>query len=317
MMRVSPRIRGPLTLLSCALVLTAITPRDADAQRARQGMLSLDDARLFYEVVGSGEPIVVIHGGPGLDHEYLQPGMDVLATRHTLVYYDQRGTGRSFASVEEGVISLDTFVSDIEALRQALGYPRISVLGHSFGALLAIEYAARYPDNLRALILMNPAEPGTRFAEETAQRRDRLFTADDSTDLARLRASEGFAARDAGTLEEVYRVMFRTTMRDPERVDELDLELAPATAKSGQDVAALLGASLGPVDWWDRLPEIQTPTLVLHGRFDIPPMEMSRALAEAFPVGTFQLLQSGHFPYIEDRDGLLSAISGFFAGLNR
>jgi pimeloyl-ACP methyl ester carboxylesterase len=82
-------------------------------------------------------------------------------------------------------------------------------------------------------------------------------------------------------------------------------------------VAALLGASLGAVDWWDRLGEIEVPTLVLHGRYDVPPVEMSRALAEALSAGTFEVLDSGHFPYIEDRNGLLSAISGFFAGLGR
>ena len=75
---------------------------------------------------------------------------------------------------------------------------------------------------------------------------------------------------------------------------------------------ALRGLGMKP---WDRLGMIQTPTLVLHGRYDAPPLEMGQALAEAFPTGTFEVLSTGHFPYLEDREGLLSAVSGFFAGL--
>ena len=146
-------------------ILTVLAPLDASAQRARQGLLSLETARIFYEVVGEGEPIIVVHGGPGLDHEYLQPGLDALAIRSTLIYYDQRGTGRSAAALDSTAINLDAFIEDIDALRQALGYERVSVLAHSWGALLGIEYAARHPEAIRGLILMNPVEPGTRFRD--------------------------------------------------------------------------------------------------------------------------------------------------------
>ena len=80
------------------------------AQTSRQGLLSLEDGRIFYEVIGSGAPIVVIHGGPGLDHNYLQPGLDILSSRNALVYYDQRGTGRSEATLAPDVVNLDAFV---------------------------------------------------------------------------------------------------------------------------------------------------------------------------------------------------------------
>jgi proline iminopeptidase len=305
-------------VIALSIAILAIGASEASAQRARQGLLSLEDARIFYEVVGStGDPIVVVHGGPGLDHSYLQPGLDALATRNTVVYYDQRGTGRSSADLLESTINLDSFVQDIEALRVALGYDRVSVLGHSFGTLIAMEYAARFPESTRALILMNPVEPGSRFREQTADRQRARVTLEDSTELADLRATEGFVARDPATLSQVYRVAYRQLLRDRDLIEQIDLDLASATARNGQDIAALLGGSLGELDWWDRLPSIDVPTLVLHGRYDVPPVEMSRELAEGFPQGRFQILNSGHFPYVEDRDGLLSAISGFFAGLGR
>ncbi|MDA0329020.1 MAG: alpha/beta fold hydrolase [Gemmatimonadetes bacterium] len=309
--------RVDVVIAAIACCAGAGLPDTVSAQRARQGLLSLEDARLFYEVVGTGEPIIVVHGGPGLDHAYLQPGLDALATLNTVVYYDQRGTGRSTAAFVESAINIDAFVDDIDALRQALGYERVSVLGHSFGTLIALAYAERYPESLRSLILMNPVEPGSRYREETAERQRARVTVEDSTEMAELRGREGFAARDAATLSQAYRVAFRQTLRDRTLIDQLDLELADATAENGQSVAILLGASLGEVDWWDRLGDVRVPTLVLHGRYDTPPIDMSRELAEALPLGSFEVLNSGHFPFVEDRTGLLSAISAFFAGLRR
>lgn len=308
-----PRKRIGLPVLLAVATLTL--PGAGAAQNARQGLLSLDDARIFYEVVGAGDPIIVVHGGPGLDHEYLQPGLDALGTRNTLVYYDQRGTGRSVAELDESAITFDLFIEDIDQLREALGHDQVTVMGHSFGTLLAIEYARRYPDRTRALILMNPVEPGTRFQEETAARQADRRTEDVAQEMESLRASEGFQARDPATLSRFYRLAFRPVMKDPDRVDELDLDLAGTTARQGQDVARLLGTSLGAVEWWDRLSAIEAPTLVLQGRYDAPPTDMGRELAEAFPLGTFEVLDSGHFPYLEDREGLLSAVSSFFATL--
>ncbi|HUP52936.1 MAG TPA: alpha/beta fold hydrolase [Longimicrobiales bacterium] len=310
----------PATLARAALIVGLATTGFATgggAQSARQGLLSLEDARLFYEVVGTGDPIVVVHGGPGLDHAYLQPGLDALATRNTLVYYDQRGTGRSVAALDPSAIHLDAFVGDIEALRETLGYDRITVLAHSFGALIGIEYAARYPERARALILMNPVEPGSRHAADQAARQAAARTLEDSTELATLTEREGFSARDPATVSQVFRVLFRQSLRDRARIAELDLDLVEATADNGSDVARFLGESLGELDWWDRLSDIEAPTLVLHGRYDLIPPAVSQDLARTFPRGRLVVLDSGHFPYLEDPDGLLSAVSSFLVDLGR
>ncbi len=313
------RRRSVLGLAVVAAI--ACAAQALDGQRARQGLLSLEDARLFYEVIGTGEPIVIVHGGPGLDHSYLQPGLNVLAMRNTLIYYDQRGTGRSDAALDSSVVNFDAFVDDIDALRQVLRHEKIILLTHSFGTLLEIEYARRYADNLTALILMSPSEPGTRFADQTRTRQAAATTEEDNVEMQELTETEAFQARDAATLSQVYRVAFRGTFRDRTRVEELELDLSERTAHNGQEVARLLGESLGvgggAVDWWDRLGDILAPTLVLHGRYDIPPVDMARALSEALPRGSLAVLNSGHFPYVEDTEGLTSAVSAFLAALGR
>ena len=151
---------------------------------------------------------------------------------------------------------------------------------------------------------------GDRLTIGTAAESD-IRLPEDTDALSELTASEAFAARDAGTLSEVYRVAFRSTLKDRTRVDELELDLSSRTARNGQDVARLLGSSMASMNWWDRLGTIGAPTLVLSGRYDAAPLEMGQALAEAFPVGTFEALDTGHFPYIEDRQSLVAAIAGF------
>lgn len=287
------------------------------AGQARQGLLSLPTGRLYYEVVGEGDPVVVVHGGPGLDHNYLRPGLDVLGSSRTLVYYDQRGTGRSDADLDSASINLHAFVQDIEELRQVLGYGRITVLGHSFGGLIAMGYALAHPDRVRALILMNTVEPGSRWASQTQERSAASRTPADSAALADLAASPGYQGRDPATMSEVYRVAFRGTMRDPALVGELDLSLAGSTAQNGPDVQRLLGGSMAGLDWWDRLPELTMPVLVVHGRFDPLPLSMAEALVDALPQGRLAVLETGHFPYVEDPGGLASAVAGFLAGVRR
>lgn len=107
-----------------------------------------DGAALAARVVGQGRPIVVLHGGPDLDDEYLLPDLDVLADLGRVVSYAQRGRGHSYAREGADDISLESEMADIEAVRRWTGHERVALLGHSFGTLLALEYATRHPDHV-------------------------------------------------------------------------------------------------------------------------------------------------------------------------
>jgi len=302
--------------VAVALLVSTVGGTAAGAQ-VRQGVMSLEDARIAYEVLGAGDPIFVVHGGPGLDHAYLRPGLDALGSHAEVVYWDQRGTGDSEAMLDSTTISWDAFLGDMDRLRQMLGYERVAVLGHSFGGLLALDYARRYPEHTRAVILLNSTEPGRRWADETRAALRNARTSADSVRMAELAVSEGFGARDPATMSAYYRTAFRASMRHPDRVAELELDLAPRTARNGPDVARLLGGSLGPVDWWSWLETLDAPLLVLHGRYDAIPEEMARTLAETVPHGRYVALEGGHFPWLGDAPGMVAAISTFLAGLDR
>ncbi|MCY3560422.1 MAG: alpha/beta fold hydrolase [bacterium] len=108
---------------------------------------------IHYETCGEGTPVLVMHGGLGLDHQYLRPALDDLAGGAELVFYDHRGNGQSAPVEDWGPITLESLADDADALRSALGLEGIVVYGHSFGGFVAIRYALRHQRHLSGLIL--------------------------------------------------------------------------------------------------------------------------------------------------------------------
>src|SRR4051812_48046156 len=124
---------------------------------ARWVVTSDGRARLFVREIGTGDVIVVVHGGPDFDQSYLSPDLDRLSDMFRLVYYDQRGRGRSSAGVSAADVTIASEVQDLDTVRRSLGLERVVVLGHSWGGLIAMEYAIRFPRHVSALVLMNCA----------------------------------------------------------------------------------------------------------------------------------------------------------------
>ena len=139
--------------------------------------------------------IVVVHGGPDFDHAYLLPDLDRLADEFRLVYYDQRGRGRSTAGVRPAAVTMQTEVDDLDAVRAACGDEVVAVLGHSWGALLAMAYAIRHPDRLSHLILLNPAPASAVDAAVLRRAWSAARTAEQTEAMAALRraAATGLA----------------------------------------------------------------------------------------------------------------------------
>lgn len=118
-----------------------------------EGYVPVEQAQLYYRAIGQGHPIILLHGGPDFDHNYFLPDMDRLSDAFRLIYYDQRGRGKSSGQVQDA--SLQSDLQDLEGLREYLRLESMTVLGHSWGGLLAMEYAIRYPHRVSYLILMN------------------------------------------------------------------------------------------------------------------------------------------------------------------
>jgi len=116
-------------------------------------------ARLQIREIGAGPSIVVLHGGPDFGYDYLLPELDRLAERFRLVDYDQRGRGRSADGVRPEDVTIESEIDDLDLLRRHLALESMAVLGHSWGGLMAMEYASRYPN---ACLGTTPVSPPSR-----------------------------------------------------------------------------------------------------------------------------------------------------------
>ena len=154
------RLRLRRIVLGCALLLL---PPATQAQELR-GTFRRDDIELHYRAVGSGAPLVFLSGGPGMEVDYLIPASANVPSFFQHIFLEQRGTGRSRPSVLNAeTLSLKLVVDDLEALRVRLNRERLLLLGHSWGGMLAMAYAATYPTRVDRLILIGPGGPTLEF----------------------------------------------------------------------------------------------------------------------------------------------------------
>jgi proline iminopeptidase len=282
------------------------------AARVKDGFAPAAGAELFYRETGEGQPLVVIHGGPDFDHTYLLPDFDALADRFRLIYYDQRGRGRSRGEVDLDDIHIETYVADLDALRRHLGLESIAVLGHSWGALIAMHYALRHPDRTSHLVLMNPAPAS--HADLLLLREERLRR--HAVHEKRLTAlMPGYARGDPDAVAEYYRVDFGTTFRRQGDLARLNLQWSRKDIKSGREIEARLAQGLIWSEGYTLLPAlgaVRAPTLVIQGDFDFVPMEAAEHIAQAIPGARLAVLpDSGHFSYIDAPDQVRHALGRF------
>lgn len=279
------------------------------------GFVQSGDASLFYRTLGSGPALLVLHGGPGLEHSYLLPGLEPLARDHRLIFYDQRGSGRSDAPLDSSSISLENFLADLDRVSRQVAGGEATILGHSWGGLLAVLYASRYPERVRSLVLMSPIEPGQRYREETTRRQRAGRSSRDSAAIAELVDSKAFRSRNPEAVNQLYRLSFRSTFADTGLASRLPVDFTARTARAAGTVPELLLGPLGDYDFWDRLERIQAPALVVHGSEDPIPSAMAREMSRRMPDARFELISAaGHFPFVEAPEALFSPVRRFLKG---
>src|SRR4030095_11137805 len=115
--------------------------RAGDPPPVHEGYCPVPGAQLYFREIGTGSPLVLLHGGPDFNHHYLLRQLDRFASAFRLIYYDQRGRGKSSRGVAPEGVNIDSEVDDVDQLRQYFGLDATTVLGHSWGSLLAMEYA--------------------------------------------------------------------------------------------------------------------------------------------------------------------------------
>jgi proline iminopeptidase len=283
------------------------------------GVIPAGGGSLYFRESGQGIPIVVLHGGPDFDHRYLLPELDILSTSFRLIYYDQRGRGKSIGQTRPEDVTIESEIADLEAVRRHLGLDEIVVLGHSWGGLLAMEYGIRHSDRTSHLILLNTA-PASRndyllLREEWARQKDQSQT----DEMNALIGTDRFTMGDPETMKDLYRIHFRPTVPDPRLLDDLlDRMLSEATHESillAREIERRLRDETWLHEGYDLLPalrQFERPVLILYGEGEFIPFECSRHIADALPASSLVTIPgSGHFSYCERPEAVRLAIESF------
>jgi proline iminopeptidase len=275
---------------------------------AIEGAVAVNGVQLHVRTIGDGPDVVVLHGGPGAHHDYLLPHFDALATGRRLRYYDQRGGGRSPVA-RDVPVGWREHVDDLDALIELWDIAPATLLGYSWGGLLALLYAASRPERVGRLALVSPApldpehraEFTRRFAERMAHphvagEREALRESglrEQDPDAYRQRAFELSVAgyfRDPGKARELtpFRVTGRTQQAVWESVSQADLR-----------------------NELTELCELSIPSLVIHGRHDPIPLDTAEQVAGCLGAALEVFEESGHVPYVEDFDEFVQVLDGF------
>lgn len=283
---------------------------------AEEGFIPTAGVNLYYQSFDERPVIVVLHGGPGLDQSYLLPQMSKLAKQYRVIFYDQRGSGKSSpTTIDSKNINIDQFIKDLETLRQSLHLKNIILLGHSWGGLLAINYAIQHPKNVSALILLNSAPITSNGFKAFEQEYIKRITPIEK-ELTAIQTSEKFKQFDPTTTALFYRNVFSTYVANPKTINNLTLIFTPLSAKNSSQIEALFAPYFKKYDLRPNLQMLNLPTLVIAGDTDPIPIWAETEIANSLKKSEFVVIKnSGHFPYIEQPKILFSTINDFLEHL--
>jgi proline iminopeptidase len=279
------------------------------------GFTSTTQTPLYWAAWGppSAEKLLVLHGGPGAHHDYLLPQMLHLAKRYNVIFYDQRGGGQSKSDSTEP-IGWQTHVADLSAVIAELGVTPLSIVGYSFGGMIALLYCLEARRNEAMpkparLALIDPAplrmEFRKQFEAEFSRRQNGMQIKRMKEELA----ASGLRESDpTGYKQKTFELAVAAYFADPAKAN--DLTPFRVTGRVQQQV----WDSLGPdYDLLEDLTPMGFPTLFVHGRDDPIPSESSVEGARAMGAELVLLDDSGHVPYVEQPGDLFAALDRFLA----
>lgn len=302
-----------IVLPAAAILLFTHTAYAQEIDELNGELVKLNGTDIFVNVVGDGEPVIVIHGGPVLDHSYLLKHFDTLTNDYRLIFFDQRLSGRSSAKVDTSSVKMKMFIEDIEALRQHLGLEQAHILGHSWGGLLAMEYAIAYPAHTKSLIMANSMPPSAELWKQEQHILAQESTKHDSLRRQEIMQSELLKKNPPEAIEKLLMLSFKKQFHDTTLVDNLELYV-PEDYMARSQLFGLLKSYLSAYNLNEQLHQLTMPALVIYGS-DEPAAKLSGpVLDKQIPSSTLSIIeQCGHFPFIEKPEKFFSLLHNFLS----
>ncbi|MBI1742259.1 proline iminopeptidase-family hydrolase [Candidatus Acetothermia bacterium] len=282
----------------------------------QSGYIDSNGVKIYYEIEGQGKPLILLNGGPGFPHEYLQE-MRALAPHAKLVFFDQRGTGKS-DKTDPRNYTIDANVEDVENLRKALNLGKCRVLGHSWGGMLAQAYILKYPENVTRLIL---ADTFSSLEDcNAALARMRTSVSPETRAIYEKYEREGlYKNRDhypdeyKAALEVAYAPVFMS-VPPPPYLQNAFAKVAYDVYRAmwGEETEFKMTGTLKEFNVESRLKEIRVPTLVIVGANDMPTIAMAEKTARLIPKARLEVFaHSRHFPFIEEKEKFMNIVLEF------
>ncbi|MBD2628658.1 alpha/beta fold hydrolase [Trichormus variabilis] len=277
------------------------------------------DTEIYFDVDGCGlvveeqgirqKPVaLIIHGGPGVDHTSYKPCFSPLVHQLQLVYFDHRGQGRSARGPKE-TYTLDNNVDDMEALRQYLGLDKIVLIGSSYGGMVALSYAVKYPQNVSHLIVIATAA-NSRFLERAQE-----ILAERGNEEQKAVALQLWSGNfeNEEQLRQFFRVMGSMYSQSNDR--KLNSPDSDPTILSVDAINVAFSGFLNDYNILNELHKITSPTLVIAGRHDwICAPEFSEEIAQAIPNAQLKIFEnSGHLIRVDEPQLMLDEIARFLS----
>ena len=320
-----PRLALVLVLAASSAAFSTPAAAQPSVYPQQEGYVDAHGVLIYYVAFGDGSPLVVV---PGANHDYFLPWLLPLARAHRLIFIDERGSGRSQRLQDASLYTVEAMVEDVEDLRVALNLGKISLLGHSYGGVLAQAYALKYQQNLTRLIL-DSTFPSTRQMNEVLAREKAQMP---PAKLARLNQLEqaGLFGKGEAWEHGRYPAEYATLAWGPGYFPFLygarpDSTYDPATgaptnwelyrAMWGEHGEFVIDGNLKSVEYVDRLPSIHVPTLILAGDHDECDPSLSREMHEKIAGSQLVILpNSGHMNFVDQPDLWQQAVEGFLSG---
>lgn len=269
---------------------------------------------LYYYQTGQGEPIILVHGGPGLNHYYFLPYMDRMASRNHMIYYDQKACGESEIPTDTAAMSLASFVDDIDQVRKKFGLKKFHLLGHSWGAMLAAKYAIQYPQYLSSLILVSPAGFSSADVSEASKALNRKFDYTDQFQRTQIIESQDFKNGAPSAMADLMRLSFRQNMAKKDLIDSLNIFIQEDYAKRNTQLKYLFH-DLRDYDLYPSLSTIKAPTLIIAGEDEVG-LPATNKINQKIPGSILKVIKEcGHFPFAEQPAAFDAAIYNFLLQL--
>ena len=288
----------------------------------QEHLLSTRDGKLLYCEAGAGPAVVFLHGGPGDEHRSLRPLAEPLAENFHCILYDQRGSGGStLERLNEHNLHPDRFVEDLEDLRRHLGLETLTLVGHSWGAILALLYGGAHPQQVGRLALLGMGPLNQEMAQVARANRLKPLSPQERQAYRRLTVERQAAleAGDAARMEAVQRERMRLAARSlfyhQDQVERFLEDWFKFEPYRNWRVNPLVGRQMDAEKLWAGLLRIQAPALVLYGYQDFEPITQAYLLREYMPdARPFFINECGHVPWLEQREAVESALLAFLKG---